>query len=516
MNPVWRERIVAVAAALLAVWLSYNLADGSWFWPLLAGAITLGAILVRVSHVPLDVLAVGVLLMGYMIGNRGFAQLMIIPGVPLLPAEIGLATAVGFLILRCAFNKELPWSRDLLNYALLAWILVGTTRIVFDFPAYGFLAVRDYAAVYYVSFFFITQALGRDESRRRFLFRCLLIASVIMPVVFVLSEAFPAFFLGTLTLRGVPLIFFKGDLAPTFFGAASVMLYFTAEGRHRWWMRSLATLMILWVLSSDNRASMLGAVGALGWAAVSRFRRFTLVQTGLAAFALLVFAAFAQFSDNAWAQKRLQTMGERAKTIVDLSGRFSYRADEGSIKTDNNQFRWVWWRSVADETMSRNPVFGLGFGYDLARGFLQTYNPDLADDFTARSPHNIFVTALGRMGLIGFALLVCLYGILVSRTWRVVRDPASDATQVALWVAIWPIAISACLGVVLEGPMGAVVFWSLLGLATAYRSEPEPIESQGEGEATPTEPQSLDRMNKMDRMARTSAAQHSVHSVHSV
>ncbi len=486
MNPVWRERIAAAIAAVLAVWLSFSLADGSWFWPLVAGAIALGAILVRVSHVPLDVLAVGMLFLGYMIGNRGFAQLMIIPGVPLLPAEIGLGIASSFLLLRCAFNKELPWSRDILNYVLLAWILVGTARVIFDFPHFGFLAVRDYATVYYVAFFFVTQSLGRDESRRRFLFRCLIIASATMPVVFALSEAFPAFFLGTLTLRGVPLIFFKGDLAPTFFGAASVLLYFTSEGRHRWWMRTLATFMILWVLSSDNRASMLGALGALGWAAFSRFRAYSILQVTLAAAALITFIGFASISDNVWAEKKLQVMGERAMSIVDLSGRFSYRAAEGSIKTDNNQFRWVWWRTVADETLSRNPAFGLGFGYDLARGFLQTYNPDMADDFTARSPHNIFMSALGRMGLIGLALLVWLYGILIVRTWRIVRNPASSAVQVALWVAIWPIAISACLGVVLEGPMGAVLFWSLLGLANAHRNLPPPAEATTES----TEPES--------------------------
>ncbi len=502
MNPIGRERLVAVAAAVLAVWLGYLLADGSWFWPLVASAIGLGAILARLVRAPLDAVAIGLLLLGYMIGNRGFAQLMIIPGVPLLPAEIGLAIAAAFAVLRCTWDKRLPWERDVLNHALLAWMLVGTARFVFDFPQFGFLAVRDYAAVYYVAFFFITQALGREEAHRRFLFRCLLVAGTVMPVAFTLSEAFPAFFLGTLTLRGVPLIFFKGDLAPTFFGAAAVLLYFTTTGRHRWWARPLATLMIAWVLSSDNRASMLGVLGALGWAAVSRFRAFSLVQLGLAGLALLLLVGFASFSDNAWAHTKLRTMGDRARSVVDLSGRFAYRDDASAIKSDNNQFRWVWWRSVADETLSRNPALGLGFGYDLARGFLQNYNPDLADDFTARSPHNIFVTALGRMGLVGLALLGWIYGILIVRTWRVLRDPATDATRAALWIALWPIAISACLGVVLEGPMGAVVFWSLLGLANADRSAPEPIES--EGETTPSEPLSL------ESRAPTAAPLHSV------
>ena len=35
------------------------------------------------------------------------------------------------------------------------------------------------------------------------------------------------------------------------------------------------------------------------------------------------------------------------------------------------------------------------------------------------------------------------------------------------WCYVWAIFTSACFGVVLEGPMGAVVFWILLGAAAA-------------------------------------------------
>jgi O-antigen ligase len=135
--------------------------------------------------------------------------------------------------------------------------------------------------------------------------------------------------------------------------------------------------------------------------------------------------------------------------------------------------------------MATNPALGLGFGYDLARGFLQEYNPDMAEDFTARSPHNVLLSALGRMGLVGLGLFLLLLGVLFSRTWRVLRNPESDATQVALWAGIWTIIVSAHLGVVLEGPMGAVVFWSLLGLADSYRSAPTVEDGQA---AETTEP----------------------------
>jgi hypothetical protein len=79
------------------------------------------------------------------------------------------------------------------------------------------------------------------------------------------------------------------------------------------------------------------------------------------------------------------------------------------------------------------------------------------------------------MGAVGLASLLALVAVLGVRTWRVVRDPAVDPAALGLWAAVWVIFVSACFGVVLEGPMGAVVFWSLLGLACALtRRTPAP------------------------------------------
>jgi O-antigen ligase len=488
MNPRWRDYLVGGGAAILAVWLSFDLADGNIAGPLLAVTVAVGAILVRLTRTPIDVIALGVLLIGYLVGNRGFAQLMLLPGVPLLPAEFTLMLASGVLILRSALTKTLPWRRNALNYALLLWLVVGTSRALFNLREYGFVAVRDFAMVYYVAFFFLAQAIATEEKNRRFLLRCLFGASAGLPVVFLLSELFPNFFFATLALRGVPLIFFKGDLAPTFFSVSAVLLFLGSPPCHRWWARPLAIVMILWVFAGDNRASILGTLVMLAWVLLSRFRRFALLQIGVAALGLLLFAGFASLSGNTWAEQRFHGMTDRAMSVVDLAGKFSYRGEDSSIKTDNNRFRWVWWQTVVQETMDTNPAFGLGFGYDLARGFLREYNPDMAEDFTARSPHNILVTVFGRMGLVGLVIFLVFLAVFAARTWRIVRSPTSDATEVALWSGLWVIATSACLGVVLEGPMGAVLFWTILGLASAPDESESAPPSAGEIPATTPDP----------------------------
>ena len=476
MNPIWRDRIVTVGASLLAVWLSFQLADGSLALPLAVASLAAAFVLVWVVGSPMDAIIVGFLLIGYIVANRGFAQLMPVPGLPLLPAEMGLAATTACLLWRCARERRLPWERNAVDHLLLAWILVGTARFAFDWPRFGFVALRDFATVYYVAFYFITRDLCREERTKRFLLRCLFAASALLPIVYLLFELFPGFFLGTLLVRGVPLIFFKGDLATTFLGLGGIVLFLGTPTRVRWLARPLAVVMLLSVFSSDARASTLGILVALGCIAVTRFRRFAWLQAGVACLALLLLAGFATFSENIWAVQKLRTVTERAKTVVDLGGRFDYQQEHSLSKSGNNQFRWVWWRTVAAETLAVNPALGLGFGYDLARGFLQEYNPELAEDFTARSPHNIMVTTLGRVGLVGLAIFVTFLAVLAHRTWRVLRDPDSDGTEVALWSALWLIIVSAHLGVVLEGPMGAVVFWSLLGLAHAYRPRKQEAE----------------------------------------
>lgn len=468
MSLLLRSRIIMAGALVVAVWLAWQLATGDYFWPVLATVVTLGASLVIAFRVSLDAIVIGGLIFGYLVGNRGFAQLMPSVQLPLLPAEIGLLLAGGWLAVQSAQQRTLPFRRNLLNGCVLAWIVAGTVRVMFDVGPFGFVALRDYAMIYYASFFFIAQHVAGGESRG-FLLRALVAASVVQPIAAALTEVFPDFFLNQFAVRGVPLIYFKGDLALTFTAVSALVLLLNTRGVHRWWAWPLATVELLYVIAGENRASMLGAVVALTWLSFSVARRIVGIQVASLAAALLVVSGLALLTDNPWAQRKFDATVERVASIGDLMGRGTYVTEESSMKGDNNRFRAVWWRTVVQDTLQQNPVFGLGFGYDLARNFLKEYNPDMADEFSARSPHSIVVSTIGRMGLAGLAVLALLVGLMVVRTWRVVRDPEVEYATLGLWAAVWVIFVSACLGVVLEGPMGAVVFWSLLGIANAPR-----------------------------------------------
>ncbi len=187
---------------------------------------------------------------------------------------------------------------------------------------------------------------------------------------------------------------------------------------------------------------------------------------------MVLFIA-SQIKGQKWEETPLHEMYERAISLTDPYGEKSYSGEETSYKGDNNVFRSTWWAICIDETMRTNPWFGLGWGYDLAEAFVRVYYPEGGDDFAARSPHNIFITVFARTGITG--LVPFLF------SW-----PFSESTcgaqsdrdrNFGIWCIACTILTSACFGVVLEGPMGAVLFWTVLGLANSSAGGGEPDEN---------------------------------------
>jgi hypothetical protein len=467
MNIALGQRLIALGAVVLALWLGLETAYGDYALPAVAAALALGGCLVRFLRVPIGPLLLGTIVFGYFVGNRGFAQLMLIPGFPLLPAEFVLLVGGAWLLIQCAFTRRLPFRRDVLNGAIILWLGVGSARVLFDIRQFGIVAIRDFAMVYYALFFFLGQYCATTHRGRSFLLGTLVCAGIAAPIAALLSNMFPVFFQSVLVFRGVPLILFKGDLALTFTALSALLLAFIADGRWRWLALTVATAEFVAVLGGDNRASALGAVAALGWLTLSPARRFVGGQVLAVAAAVLVITAAAHLTDSAWAERKLQGVTERVYSLTDFFGRGRYVSDESVMKGDNNLFRTYWWRAVIDETMAENPALGLGFGHDLAQSFLRQYNPEMADDFTARSPHSILVSTFGRMGFIGAGAWLLLIGVITVRTWRAVRNVATPRRELGLWACVWVIFVSACFGVVLEGPMAAVLFWTILGLLNA-------------------------------------------------
>jgi O-antigen ligase len=470
LAPILRTRLFAAGAALVAVWLSVEIAHGEFFWPgLCAGALGV-FLLSRFQPLPLATLVLTTVAVGYVIGNRGFAQVSVSARFPLLPAELALAFCGGLLLVQSAWRHELPFRRDALNLTLLAWMLAGTLRIVFDFREHGFMAIRDFALVYYAAFFFLGQEMAGDLRSRRFFENAFMASCALLLPVFLLSQLFPEFFFNALSWRGNPLIYYKGDLAATFVATGSVLFFLRFEERGGAWRLIVSLVLAGAVPLLNNRAAMLALFVATAWLAIRRRWRFALAQAAAGIIAITAVLLVASALRISWERTPVFGIYERVVSIADPMGQRAYRGDETFNKGDNNLYRTVWWRAVIDETLEGNPYVGLGFGHDLAARFVREYYPESSDEFNVRSPHNVLISIFARMGAIGLVVFLALIGVIAVRTWRALRVSPSAA---APWCAVWVIFTSACFGVVLEGPMGAMVFWTLLGLASgAILDEP--------------------------------------------
>jgi hypothetical protein len=477
LQPAWRVRLFGIGAGIVAVWLGVSIAYQEFFWPALF-ATALGLfVLARWQPLPLGTAILGAALFGYIVGNRGFAQIMLLPNYPLLPAEAVLLLAGGLLLVQSAWKHELPFRSDPLNLLLLAWIAVGTFRVSFDFRTHGLLAIRDFALVYYAAFFFVAQDAAQEPRSRRFIENVVLASSVLLLGISFFYDRFPGFFFNTLSFRGSPLIYYKGDLVGTFMAVGSVMFFLRYEERKRWWKLGLSLALAAAVLATNNRASMMGLFIATLWLLIAGRWRFAAVQaiTGFSVAALILIGA--SVMNRSLEKTPLFSVYERVVSLTDPTGRRTYSGEGTFNKGDNNLFRTTWWKAVMADTVAANPYVGLGFGYDLADRFVREYYPESGEEFAVRSPHNVIVTVFARMGGVGVSVLLAIMGVVGAKTWRAVRTSPREAGP---WCAVWIIFVSACFGVVLEGPMGAVVFWSMLGLAYAStRASEIAVEKQG-------------------------------------
>jgi O-antigen ligase len=468
LTTTWRVRLYGTAAAILGIILAVEIAHEQYAWPVICLGVLAAIALISAQPRPISAVLLGTALVGYVVGNRGFAQLSLTSQLPLLPGEFLLLVVGGIMLVGCALQRELPFRRDALNYAILGWMFCGSVRLYVDLRSSGISALRDHATIYYAAFFFLAQWAARLPEGRRVLRRSLLGGIAALLVVFPLFTQFPEFFLSVLLVRGAPLVFFKGDLAGTFMAVGAILFFLRYEERRQHWALVLSLLLTALLVTTNNRASMLGLFVAMVLLAAAGRRRFALYQAAAGITAAVVILFVAHLRGQSWRQTPVYDMYERVVSIVDPQGHRAYSGETTFNKGDNNLFRTVWWRTCIDETLATNPWLGLGWGYDLAQPFVRVYYPETGEDFSTRSPHNILVTLFARAGIAGLLPFLAVLLIIAQRTWRALR--AGAPYPAGLWCGAWVIICSACLGVVLEGPMGAVVFWIILGLAHAESS----------------------------------------------
>jgi hypothetical protein len=464
MNPKLRLCLFLVIGAAIGIAIGVDISDEEYGFAVFAALLSCWLIIERASDAPPDAWLLGAALVGYVVGNRGFAQLQPSMRVPLLPAEAVLLVAVPALIVRMASKRAAGFRGDALNYSLLAWILYGTIRLPLDIERFGIMALRDYAMIYYAAFFYVGQAFGAHAASSRVLKRALTIAfATLLPVV-VSIQLFPNFLIEHFTWHGIPIIFQKSDLIATSLAAGFFWLWTrrNSRGKYVWPLLAAASVLLIGIMASPRAAMAAGALTTALWLLAGRWR-IAAALLGIVLGGSVLTLAVLGLSGRDLRTSAPYSAYEHAISIFDPEGTGSYINGESGDPGDNNRFRWIWWRDVCSETLATSPVFGLGFGSDLAARFLADYELLSDETFAARSPHSMIVTTFGRLGFLGLGIWIAVSASIAWTAWSLLRRGDPDSLGLAsVTCVIW---ISACVGVVLESPMGAVIFWTVLGLA---------------------------------------------------
>lgn len=426
------------------------------------------ALLFYVPRLPkLFLSALGVLLVIYAFLGRGGAYI----GVPpLFVSEICLALGIFSFVFSSPFRhiQRIP-----VVWLLLTYIALGAVRTLPYVGQYGIVALRDAVIWGYAVFAVIVSGCllrtGWIEKAVRSYGSIVPWFIAWVPVAYVLEKnaIVPKF-----PLSGQRLLDYKpGDMLVHLAGTAGFILagLYAARRHHRnrrAWLQEWP-LWLVWMLgfaltATRNRGGMLAAVLALLTVLVlkptERWGRILLIGVVLLSVSLMFNASLGQ-------------MGGREVSFTQLKENIEsiYSDDTEGALSGTREWRLEWWSRIIDYTFN-GPYFWTG------RGFGMTLFTDISpggEDADLRSPHNYHMTVLARMGVPGFALWVTLNVIfvftLLTRYFKARALGREFWARLNVWLLMYWVAfvINASFDVYLEGPQGAIWFWSLFGMAIA-------------------------------------------------
>jgi hypothetical protein len=407
---------------------------------------------------------VAFLVIGYFCLSRAFAYL----GIPPLHVFVGEIVLAYFLLFgpRAATGRW-PWVAMrapalrklrrrfllLLAYGVFQ-IFMGASR---GYPL--FTAVRDLAFNYYPLYLFLGLWVGlQSTSYLPKLIRHLAWCNGIYGLLFIL-------FLNrvTWTIPGVSSDVVEVRVFGQPLGSAIALiglLAFESDLRSVW---HLLAFNLFVLLGMQIRGEWLAfAVGLLVWGCMtSRLKQLATAGGYIVLLFTLMYAVDLKLPGP-------ETRMAGTISARDLVGRAlaPLNPDAASEYTEDFQdaqnttlWRTVWWAQIwisVHETVSRS-VFGFGYGFPL--GDLVPY---LEGQFI-RTPHNVFLYALGYTGWLGLALFMAFQAELARllwKTWKRTNQPFG----ILFWITS---IVFACFTAFFETPYGAIPFYLTVGCAIA-------------------------------------------------
>lgn len=420
------------------------------------------------------------LLTGYMFGSRGFAGLGY---YPFFVGEVGLALGLLTIVL-APFSKRIQWQslEPLLRpefFTLVAFLMWSLFRTVPYVGQYQFDTLRDAMSYGYALFALIIIVVVPSKWIENFFHyygRLIIFAVSWFPLLYFISSTEILNWL-RLPWSDKPLIYSKGtDVGPHLAGIAAYMLLGLERGKYpRWvtWYLWLMWAVGLTFYGSAGRANFLSSIFAFSIVILLRLWKVR-INRPILLFVIvmslaLVTGTYSSLSFKLEGAAREVSLEQLVNNLTSVLGEGNNEA--GNLE-NTKQWRLQWWDVITNYTFyGKHYWLGKGYGINLATddGF------QVEEDESLRSPHNIHMMYLARSGVPGYVLwTLFLVGLFFMLARKAIFGPFVGATPYQSRIAVWLIAylgalvLMASFDVFLEGPMGGVWFWSLIGMAYAY------------------------------------------------
>jgi hypothetical protein len=433
----------------------------------------------RPRNHPFYLLFLAVSLIGYAFLGKGFAYVGLNLGFPLYIGELLLVlTWVVFLSSPRGWRGLVATPPQTL---LVVFILWGITRTLPFVPIYGIDAIRDAALWYYGFFALLTVNIFRPEAMRRKFFRvyCKAVPWFVLwvPVAFFLYDRMRDT-LPSVSAGEVPLLWFKaGDMAVHVGAVLAFVILFRAldspiflTGRKSFFVVPAASIGLI-IVSMINRGGLVAASCGICAAALFR-KRSWIIKLGFAVLVIILIGAALDLRIET--QTRELSASQFLSNITSILFPAGSSDDFAESLQGTAAWRLLWWQAIIDETLF-GPYFftGRGFGENLA----VAHNMVGTADDPLRSPHSSHMTILARMGVPGIVIWVAFSLSLCVALWKRAKSARQSrdffVQSASLWCFCYVVMalVNSSFDVYLEGPQGAIWFWTVVGMGLSMTSD---------------------------------------------
>ena len=404
-------------------------------------------------------LFLAVCLLGYALIGRGYAYV----GVrPIFIGEILLAVGMVVFLLTNGWMRVMRMPPAI---AAIPLVVLGFCRVLPNLGEYGIEAARDAVVWAYAAFAIIVASLiaAQPDRLKRLIERYRTFTKIfllLIPISFFIYR-FARQFIFYWPGSDVPSIQVKeGDVLVHL---AGILAFWMADPKRnvRWFWAVLLTLNM----------AMMGVVDRAGVVSFGVVLIICMLAKPFHGAAWRTIVMLLMGMILLWATAiKIEVPGGKGRSIsweqfvVNFLSTFG-SSQHGALET-NKEWRLNWWGDIVDYTVHGKYFWtGKGFGINLADddGYQVHKSGQL------RSPHNVHMSVLARMGVPGAVAWIVMHGTWLYCIWRAYarakrrKHDAWAGVFLFLFAYYAAFMVNGSFDVFIEGPMGGIWFWTIFG-----------------------------------------------------